>query len=220
MKGSGGSGGAAASAGSAAAGGGSSGGQLPQTGPADSAIALGTLGGTVLLAGAAGALWLTRRHQRVRRAARSAGPAERTPVPRRPPCPAGTGRYPPAPGAADAVPYPHSGQRCDPRHRRRAAVPRRGRGPAGRRAGPPGWSAAPAPGDGAAPRAADRPYFYLEGAPGTVLKDRLSRDATRHRRAPSPYGCAAPVPQAHGSRFASTEVNGPAAHPRRASRSR
>ncbi|MGP3984117.1 LPXTG cell wall anchor domain-containing protein [Streptomyces sp. KR80] len=38
-----------------------SGGELPQTGPADSAIALGTLGGTVLLAGVAGALWLTRR---------------------------------------------------------------------------------------------------------------------------------------------------------------
>jgi LPXTG-motif cell wall-anchored protein len=44
-----------------------SGGQLPQTGPADSAIALGTLGGTVLLAGAAGTLWLTRRHQTNRR---------------------------------------------------------------------------------------------------------------------------------------------------------
>ncbi|WP_367322647.1 LPXTG cell wall anchor domain-containing protein [Streptomyces sp. HUAS ZL42] len=46
-----------------------SGGELPQTGPEDSAIALGTLGGTVLLAGAAGALWLTRRNQaaRVRR---------------------------------------------------------------------------------------------------------------------------------------------------------
>jgi LPXTG-motif cell wall-anchored protein len=46
-----------------------SGSQLPQTGPEDSAIALGTLGGTVLLAGAAGALWLTRRNQaaRVRR---------------------------------------------------------------------------------------------------------------------------------------------------------
>ncbi|MCX4762631.1 LPXTG cell wall anchor domain-containing protein [Streptomyces sp. NBC_01275] len=43
--------------------GGGSGGDLPQTGPADSAIALGTLGGTVLLAGAAGALWLTRRNQ-------------------------------------------------------------------------------------------------------------------------------------------------------------
>ncbi|SNX61688.1 LPXTG-motif cell wall-anchored protein [Streptomyces sp. TLI_55] len=40
-----------------------SGGELPQTGPEDSAIALGTLGGTVLLAGAAGTLWLTRRHQ-------------------------------------------------------------------------------------------------------------------------------------------------------------
>ncbi|MEU1804265.1 LPXTG cell wall anchor domain-containing protein [Streptomyces sp. NPDC019937] len=45
---------------------GTGGGELPQTGPADSAIALGTLGGTVLLTGAAGALWLTRR----RRAAR------------------------------------------------------------------------------------------------------------------------------------------------------
>ncbi|AWW42608.1 MULTISPECIES: LPXTG cell wall anchor domain-containing protein [Streptomyces] len=49
--------------------GGGSGAELPQTGPEDSAIALGTLGGTVLLAGAAGALWLTRRNQtaRVRR---------------------------------------------------------------------------------------------------------------------------------------------------------
>lgn len=43
--------------------GGSGGGQLPQTGPADSAVALGTLGGTVLLAGAAGTLWLTRRRR-------------------------------------------------------------------------------------------------------------------------------------------------------------
>ncbi|GGX25516.1 LPXTG cell wall anchor domain-containing protein [Streptomyces lomondensis] len=43
-----------------------SGAELPQTGPEDSAVALGTLGGTVLLAGAAGALWLTRRHQGVR----------------------------------------------------------------------------------------------------------------------------------------------------------
>ncbi|MFI6089009.1 LPXTG cell wall anchor domain-containing protein [Streptomyces sp. NPDC051218] len=43
-----------------------SGEELPQTGPADSAIALGTLGGTVLLAGAAGALWLTRRNQAAR----------------------------------------------------------------------------------------------------------------------------------------------------------
>ncbi|MFJ7208751.1 LPXTG cell wall anchor domain-containing protein [Streptomyces sp. NPDC098789] len=39
---------------------------LPQTGPADSALALGTLGATVLLSGAAGALWLTRRGQRAR----------------------------------------------------------------------------------------------------------------------------------------------------------
>ena len=58
VKGSGGSGGA--SGGST----GSSGGELPQTGPADSAVALGTLGGTVLLGGAAGVLWLTRRQQR------------------------------------------------------------------------------------------------------------------------------------------------------------
>ncbi|MGW0987395.1 LPXTG cell wall anchor domain-containing protein [Streptomyces sp. NPDC002486] len=36
---------------------------LPQTGPEDSAIALGTLGGTVLLTGAAGTLWLSRRHR-------------------------------------------------------------------------------------------------------------------------------------------------------------
>ncbi|MFD6173883.1 LPXTG cell wall anchor domain-containing protein [Streptomyces coeruleorubidus] len=43
-----------------------SGAELPQTGPEDSAVALGTLGGTVLLAGAAGALWLTRRHQAAR----------------------------------------------------------------------------------------------------------------------------------------------------------
>ncbi|MER8088377.1 peptidase [Streptomyces sp. NPDC058316] len=40
------------------------GGQLPKTGPLDSAVALGTLGGTVLLTGAAGVLWLTRRGQR------------------------------------------------------------------------------------------------------------------------------------------------------------
>ncbi|WP_030961411.1 LPXTG cell wall anchor domain-containing protein [Streptomyces sp. NRRL S-378] len=39
---------------------------LPQTGPADSALALGTLGGTVMLAGAAGVLWLTRRGRRAR----------------------------------------------------------------------------------------------------------------------------------------------------------
>ncbi|MFJ8855343.1 peptidase [Streptomyces sp. NPDC102437] len=40
-------------------------GQLPKTGPLDSAVALGTLGGTVLLTGAAGVLWLTRRGQGV-----------------------------------------------------------------------------------------------------------------------------------------------------------
>ncbi|WP_333761482.1 LPXTG cell wall anchor domain-containing protein [Streptomyces sp. IBSBF 2390] len=51
------------SSGGSSSGGSPSGGQLPQTGPADSAVALGTLGGTVLLAGAAGALWLTRRGQ-------------------------------------------------------------------------------------------------------------------------------------------------------------
>ncbi|NUP43462.1 MAG: LPXTG cell wall anchor domain-containing protein, partial [Streptomyces sp.] len=44
-----------------------SGGSLPQTGPDDSAVALGTLGGTVLLAGTAGALWVTRRNQVARR---------------------------------------------------------------------------------------------------------------------------------------------------------
>ncbi|MFH9006427.1 LPXTG cell wall anchor domain-containing protein [Streptomyces afghaniensis] len=43
-----------------------SGDELPQTGPEDSAVALGTLGGTVLLAGAAGALWLSRRHRTAR----------------------------------------------------------------------------------------------------------------------------------------------------------
>ncbi|MFF4400772.1 LPXTG cell wall anchor domain-containing protein [Streptomyces sp. NPDC001480] len=44
-----------------------SGGQLPRTGPEDSLTALGTLGGTVLLTGAAGSLWLTRRNQALRR---------------------------------------------------------------------------------------------------------------------------------------------------------
>ncbi|MGY5045645.1 LPXTG cell wall anchor domain-containing protein [Streptomyces sp. 900105755] len=44
-----------------------SGGTLPKTGPEDSFVALGTLGGTVLLAGAAGTLWLTRRNQTARR---------------------------------------------------------------------------------------------------------------------------------------------------------
>ncbi|WP_371528834.1 LPXTG cell wall anchor domain-containing protein [Streptomyces sp. NBC_01283] len=62
--GSGGSGDDTGSGGSASAP--SGGEELPQTGPADSAIALGTLGGTVLLAGAAGALWLTRRNQAAR----------------------------------------------------------------------------------------------------------------------------------------------------------
>lgn len=55
------------STGGSAPSGGDSAGQLPQTGPEDSAIALGTLGGTVLLAGLAGALWVTRRNQPVRR---------------------------------------------------------------------------------------------------------------------------------------------------------
>ncbi|MEU9864631.1 peptidase [Streptomyces sp. NPDC047971] len=41
-----------------------SGGELPKTGPLDSATALATLGGTVLLTGAAGVLWLTRRTAR------------------------------------------------------------------------------------------------------------------------------------------------------------
>ncbi|MGW7466178.1 peptidase [Streptomyces xantholiticus] len=41
--------------------GGSDSSELPKTGPLDSAMALGTLGGTVLLTGAAGVLWLTRR---------------------------------------------------------------------------------------------------------------------------------------------------------------
>ncbi|KUL29010.1 LPXTG cell wall anchor domain-containing protein [Streptomyces regalis] len=58
---------AAAGAGGTGQGGSGSGAELPQTGPEDSAIALGTLGGTVLLAGAAGALWLTRRGQAARR---------------------------------------------------------------------------------------------------------------------------------------------------------
>ncbi|MFE2148087.1 LPXTG cell wall anchor domain-containing protein [Streptomyces sp. NPDC059456] len=39
---------------------------LPQTGPTDSALALGTLGATVLLTGAAGVLWLTRRGRQAR----------------------------------------------------------------------------------------------------------------------------------------------------------
>ncbi|MFF9566618.1 peptidase [Streptomyces sp. NPDC014685] len=58
---------AAGGGGGTATGGGNddpAGGQLPKTGPLDSAVALGTLGGTVLLTGAAGVLWLTRRGQR------------------------------------------------------------------------------------------------------------------------------------------------------------
>ncbi|MEU7029632.1 peptidase [Streptomyces sp. NPDC046275] len=62
--GSGGSGGAGGSAGGSSGGTGSGGGELPKTGPLDSAAALGTLGGTVLLTGAAGVLWLTRRSAR------------------------------------------------------------------------------------------------------------------------------------------------------------
>jgi LPXTG-motif cell wall-anchored protein len=51
------------SSGSASASGSGSGGQLPQTGPDDSTVALGTFGGTVLLLGAGGVLWLNRRNQ-------------------------------------------------------------------------------------------------------------------------------------------------------------
>ncbi|MFE7133944.1 peptidase [Streptomyces sp. NPDC057638] len=40
------------------------GGELPRTGPLESAVALGTLGGTVVLTGVAGVLWLTRRGAR------------------------------------------------------------------------------------------------------------------------------------------------------------
>ncbi|QFQ97923.1 LPXTG cell wall anchor domain-containing protein [Streptomyces phaeolivaceus] len=62
---SGGTGGGSDSGGTGGTGG--TGGELPQTGPLDSAVALGTLGGTVLLAGTAGVLWVTRRNQAVRR---------------------------------------------------------------------------------------------------------------------------------------------------------
>ncbi|MFC9313370.1 peptidase [Streptomyces nigra] len=62
-----GGGGGAGTSGGTSSGGSASGGDsaagLPHTGPEDSAIALGTLGATVLLTGAAGALWLTRRHR-------------------------------------------------------------------------------------------------------------------------------------------------------------
>ncbi len=62
--GSGGSGSASGSGSGSASGSGSgSGGQLPQTGPDDSTVALATFGGTVLLLGAGGVLWLARRNQ-------------------------------------------------------------------------------------------------------------------------------------------------------------
>nr|WP_240925180.1 peptidase [Streptomyces sp. 196(2019)] len=62
--GSGGSGGASSGGGSTGSAGATGGGELPRTGPLDSVAAPGTLGGTVLLTGAAGVLWLTRRGQR------------------------------------------------------------------------------------------------------------------------------------------------------------
>ncbi|MGI5528487.1 peptidase [Streptomyces syringium] len=66
-EGTGGTGGTGGSTGGTTGTGGSSGstggGELPRTGPADAAVALGTLGGTVLLAGIAGTLWLTRRQR-------------------------------------------------------------------------------------------------------------------------------------------------------------
>ncbi|WP_338677105.1 peptidase [Streptomyces sp. SCSIO 30461] len=58
------SGGTDSDSGTSSASGTASGDELPRTGPIDSALALGTLGGTVLLAGAAGVLWLTRRGTR------------------------------------------------------------------------------------------------------------------------------------------------------------
>ncbi|MFE2377655.1 hypothetical protein [Streptomyces sp. NPDC059398] len=45
---------------------------------------------------------------------------------------------------------------------------------AGPSAAGPGWTAAPASGEGTRPSADGRPYFYLEGAPGTVLEDTLA----------------------------------------------
>ncbi|WKX70725.1 LPXTG cell wall anchor domain-containing protein [Streptomyces sp. XD-27] len=70
VKGAGGSGpgasGGSADSGASGGSGATGGGGLPQTGPADSAVALGTLGGTVLLVGAAGTLWLSRRHRPAR----------------------------------------------------------------------------------------------------------------------------------------------------------
>ncbi|MFJ4409810.1 peptidase [Streptomyces sp. NPDC088910] len=60
------SGGTTGSGGSSGSGGtsGGSSGNLAQTGSDDGVVALGTLGGTVLLFGAGGALWLTRRTRR------------------------------------------------------------------------------------------------------------------------------------------------------------
>ncbi|MFD0359284.1 LPXTG cell wall anchor domain-containing protein [Streptomyces sp. NPDC127110] len=60
-------GGAPQTGGGDGGGGGGGGDSLPQTGPADSALALGTLGATVLLSGAAGVLWLTRRGRQPQR---------------------------------------------------------------------------------------------------------------------------------------------------------
>ncbi|MEI5008555.1 peptidase [Streptomyces sp. PmtA] len=59
-----GAGGGGSQSGGSGSGSGSEAGELPKTGPLDSALALGTLGGTVLLTGAAGVLWLTRRGPR------------------------------------------------------------------------------------------------------------------------------------------------------------
>ncbi|MEU3712353.1 COG1470 family protein [Streptomyces catenulae] len=59
----------------------------------------------------------------------------------------------------------------------------------------PGWSVAPAPGAGSRPTGDDRPFFYLEGAPGTALADRLAVTnpaghpvTVRLRGAPAPGG--------------------------------
>lgn len=58
------SGGSGGGSGDSTGGTGTGGGELPKTGPLDSAPALATLGGTVLLTGVAGVLWLTRRTAR------------------------------------------------------------------------------------------------------------------------------------------------------------
>ncbi|MEV6649419.1 hypothetical protein [Streptomyces sp. NPDC051219] len=47
-------------------------------------------------------------------------------------------------------------------------------GPAFAARGDPAWTAEPAAGAGARPGGDGRPYFYLEGAPGTVLEDKLA----------------------------------------------